>query len=57
MYGPRVQGSFFFFIYQSFLAATTAAGDLLGRLGAADVVYAEKQTCGLEIDMLEDRSA
>lgn len=51
MYGPRVQ-SFFFFVYQSFLAATAAAGDLLGGLSAADVVDTEKETCGLERDML-----
>lgn len=47
MYGPRVQ-SFFFFVYQSFLAATAAAGDLLSGLSAADVVDTEKETCGLE---------
>jgi hypothetical protein len=43
MYGPRVQRSFFFFVYQLFLAATAAAGHLLGRLSTADVVDTEEK--------------
>ena len=53
MYGPRVQGSFFFFVYQLFLTATAAAGHLLGGLSAADIVDTEKEASRLVYNVSE----
>jgi hypothetical protein len=53
MYGPRVQGSFFFFVYQLFLAATAAASHLLGGLSAADIVDTEEKTSRLVYNVSE----
>lgn len=51
MYGPQVHESWSFFLVLGhthlLLLTTTAAADLLSRFTTADVVDAEKQTCGL----------
>jgi hypothetical protein len=53
MYGPLVQGSFFFFVYQLFLAATAATSHLLGRLSTTDIVDAEEKTSRLVYNVSE----
>jgi len=50
MYGPEAHESFLFFFLRSSILLVTPADTtgLLRRLGTANVVDTEKQTCGLK---------